>query len=58
MSLSQNRANAVKKYLEKKGVESSRIDTKWYGEDKPIADNKTADGRAKNRRVEMKVIFD
>lgn len=58
MSLSQNRASAVKKYLEKKGVESSRIDTKWYGEDKPIADNKTAEGRAKNRRVEMEVIFD
>lgn len=58
MSLSQNRAIAVKDYLVKKGVAASRIDAKWYGETMPIADNNSAEGRAKNRRVEMKVIFD
>lgn len=58
ISLSQNRALAVTNYLVSKGVNSNRIDTKWYGENKPIADNNTVDGRAKNRRVEMKVIFD
>ena len=53
--LSEKRANSVKEYLEKKGVESSRLKATGYGEEKPIADNKTAAGRAKNRRTEMTV---
>jgi OmpA-OmpF porin, OOP family len=56
--LSQKRANAVQKYLTDKGVESSRIlGATGFGSDKPIADNATAAGKAKNRRVEFKVEF-
>ena len=55
MVLSDNRAASVKTYLVSKGVDESRITSKGYGPDKPIADNKTAAGKAKNRRVEMKL---
>lgn len=58
MSLSQNRALAVQKFLVDKGISTSRITSKWYGETKPIAPNDTELGRQKNRRVEMKVVFD
>ena len=51
--LSEQRANAVKAYLLKKGLKSQRIETKGYGSTKPIADNNTAEGKSKNRRVEI-----
>ncbi|RTL59269.1 MAG: OmpA family protein [Sphingobacteriales bacterium] len=54
-ALSQNRAKAVLDYLVKKGVAAARVTSAGYGQDQPVADNKTAAGRAKNRRVEIKV---
>jgi outer membrane protein OmpA-like peptidoglycan-associated protein len=51
--LSETRANSVKTYLQSNGVDENRITATGYGETKPIADNKTAAGRARNRRVEM-----
>ena len=54
--LSEKRAASVKKFLEDAGVSSSRISTKGLGPTKPIADNKTADGRQKNRRVEVIIL--
>ncbi|MFZ1180207.1 MAG: OmpA family protein [Herbaspirillum sp.] len=54
--LSERRAEAVKAYLVANGVESDRVYTKGKGKSQPIADNKTAAGRAKNRRVEIEVV--
>jgi OOP family OmpA-OmpF porin len=56
LGLSARRANAVKQYLVSKGIEANRIYTEGKGEKQPVADNRTADGRAKNRRVEIEVI--
>jgi OOP family OmpA-OmpF porin len=55
-SLSQKRADGVAKYLIEKGIQPERIKTHGYGETKPVADNKTEEGRAANRRTEFKVI--
>ena len=56
-TLSQNRADAVKDYLVSKGVMESQIEAKGYGGEQPIGDNKTAAGRAKNQRVEVKLHY-
>ena len=54
--LSVRRSEAVKAYLVSKGVEKNRVYTEGKGEKQPVADNKTAQGRAKNRRVEIEVV--
>jgi OmpA-OmpF porin, OOP family len=54
--LSVRRAESVKAYLVSKGIEPNRIYTEGKGEKQPVADNKTREGRAKNRRVEIEVI--
>ena len=54
--LSVARSEAVKAYLVSKGVEKNRVYTEGKGEKQPVADNKTAEGRAKNRRVEIEVV--
>ena len=54
--LSVRRSEAVKAYLVSKGIERNRVYTEGKGEKQPIADNKTKEGRAKNRRVEIEVV--
>ena len=54
--LSIARAEAVKAYLVSKGIEKNRVYTEGKGEKQPVADNKTKEGRAKNRRVEIEVV--
>jgi OOP family OmpA-OmpF porin len=56
MKLSQRRANAVKNYLISKGVDADHIYAEGKGESNPIASNKTRDGRAHNRRVEIEIV--
>ena len=54
--LSLKRATSVKNYLIRKGIKANRLMLKAYGEERPIADNETPEGRRMNRRVEIKVI--
>jgi len=54
--LSENRAKSVIAYLKSKGIDAKRLSSKGWGETKPVADNKTEDGRARNRRTELQVI--
>lgn len=56
MTLSQKRAQSVSSYLVSKGLDSGRFTTSWHGETQPKHDNATAEGRAKNRRVELGIV--
>lgn len=56
MTLSQKRALSVTDYLVNKGLQNSRFTTQWFGETQPKYDNATAEGRAKNRRVNVAIV--
>ncbi|MEN9699485.1 MAG: hypothetical protein RLZZ301_683 [Bacteroidota bacterium] len=56
--LSKKRAESLKAYLVSQGVDAAHLTTFYFGETKPIAPNDTPEGRQKNRRVEMKIVFD
>lgn len=56
MKLSEKRAKAVQNYLADKGIDPKRFKVEWFGATRPIASNKTEEGRQKNRRVEMLII--
>ncbi|MDT7830570.1 OmpA family protein [Pricia sp. S334] len=56
MDLSKKRATSVTDYLVSQGIDRSRFTTKWYGENQPVADNTTKEGKAQNRRVEMAIV--
>ena len=56
MTLSKNRAYAVTNYLSQNGISSGRLTTNWFGETQPMYDNGTAEGRAKNRRVNIAIL--
>ncbi len=58
LALSKKRSLAVASFMESRGVPKERLVTKWFGESQPIADNATTEGKQKNRRVEMEVIFE
>jgi outer membrane protein OmpA-like peptidoglycan-associated protein len=56
MTLSKNRAYAVTNYLSQNGISNGRLTTNWFGETQPMHDNSTAEGRAKNRRVNVAIL--
>ena len=56
LSLSRRRAESVKHYLEAKGIDKERMETQGFGESMPLNDNKTAEDRAENRRVEFEIL--
>ena len=56
LSLSDRRANTVRDYLIARGVNPNSISARGYGESQPIADNETAEGKAENRRVELRIL--
>ncbi len=56
MTLSKNRAESVTNFFTSKGLAANRFTTNWFGEEQPIADNTTPEGRAKNRRVNLAII--
>jgi outer membrane protein OmpA-like peptidoglycan-associated protein len=58
LTLSKNRTLAIKNYLVTKGIAAGRIKTEWFGQNMPVASNATPEGRQKNRRVEMSIIFE
>lgn len=58
LTLSKNRAESTAKYLRDQGVPANQLMTEWFGESMPIDNNETAEGRQKNRRVEMQIVFD
>jgi outer membrane protein OmpA-like peptidoglycan-associated protein len=55
--LSKKRAEAVKNFMIQQGIEANRLSTLYFGETMPVASNETAEGRQKNRRVEMMIVF-
>lgn len=56
VALSQSRAETVRRYLESAGIEPSRMTVQGLGPDRPVADNSSAEGRARNRRIEFTVL--
>lgn len=56
LTLSEQRANSVRDYLASRGVQSARLGIRGFGETQPIASNDTEEGRAENRRVEIKIV--
>jgi len=56
LDLSQRRAESVKNYLVKKGIDAKRLSTQGFGPDRPVADNSTEMGRQQNRRIEFKIL--
>ena len=56
LKLSQQRAEAIRQYLIKKGIQSARVSAKGYGASQPVADNSTDEGRQRNRRTEVKIL--
>ena len=56
LKLSKDRANAVKAYLTKKGISADRVQTVGYGETRPVLSNDTAQGKARNRRTEVRIV--